>query len=116
MRTPDRFRRMALALPDAVEGEHMGQPDFRAGGRVFASLQPERRLDMVKLTPAQQRRFVAEGDTFFPATGAWGRQGYTHVRLASVDPTTAADALRHAWENAMAQPPRRPRKRTAKRT
>src|SRR5580693_8186143 len=32
------FRRIALRLEGAEEGSHMGQPDFRVGGRIFATL------------------------------------------------------------------------------
>jgi hypothetical protein len=52
--TVEQFRELALSLPDAVEGAHQGHPDFRVGGKVFASLQPGRGLGMVKLTPGQQ--------------------------------------------------------------
>ena len=31
--TPNQFRRLALALPDATEGAHGGHPDFRVGGK-----------------------------------------------------------------------------------
>ena len=36
--TSSRFRRIALALPDAVEGSHQGHADFRVGKRIFATL------------------------------------------------------------------------------
>jgi hypothetical protein len=36
--TPDEFRRLALALPEAVESEHMGHPDFRVRKKIFATL------------------------------------------------------------------------------
>ena len=32
------FRRLALLLDGAEEGSHMGSPDFRVGGRIFATL------------------------------------------------------------------------------
>jgi len=32
------FRRIALSLPGAEESSHMVQPDFRVGGRIFATL------------------------------------------------------------------------------
>lgn len=37
MRASD-FRRLALALPDAVEADHHGFPSFRVGGKIFATL------------------------------------------------------------------------------
>jgi len=36
--TASGFRRLALALPEAVEGSHFGNPDFRIGGKIFATL------------------------------------------------------------------------------
>ncbi len=32
------FRRIALSLEGAKESSHMGAPDFRVGGRTFATL------------------------------------------------------------------------------
>ena len=37
----------------------MGHPDFRANGRIFATLSPDGTQGMVKLTPAQQQAFSA---------------------------------------------------------
>ena len=54
------FRRIALGMADAVEGAHMGHPDFRVNGRIFATLHPDHRHGMVKLTPDQQQQFVRE--------------------------------------------------------
>jgi hypothetical protein len=101
MTTARDFRRLALSLPDAVEGAHGGHPDFRVGNKVFASLGvPDESWGMVKLTPEQQEMLIeSEGDAFKPAAGAWGRRGYTHVRLASVDATTLRSGLIMAWRN-----------------
>jgi hypothetical protein len=56
-----------------VEGAHMGHPDFRVHGKIFATLHPDQQWGMVKLTPEQQRRFVREVPaTFTPEKGAWG--------------------------------------------
>src|ERR1035441_3989 len=47
----DRFRRIACGLPGAVEGAHMGNPDFRVGGRIFATLSGQARgRGVLKLT------------------------------------------------------------------
>lgn len=96
-----RFRRVALSLPAAVEGSHQGRTDFRAGKRIFATLgYPDDRWGMVKLTPEQQSVLVeAEPKIFRPVPGAWGKQGYTNVRLAKGDPTTLRSALTMAWRN-----------------
>jgi hypothetical protein len=36
--TANDFRRIALSFEGAEESSHMGQPDFRVGGRIFATL------------------------------------------------------------------------------
>ncbi len=94
------FRRIALGMKGAVESAHMGHPDFRVGGRIFATLHSDGQSGMVKLTPEQQLEFVrANAAAFVPENGAWGRQGCTRVRLASVDEDALGEALTLAWQN-----------------
>jgi hypothetical protein len=101
MSSAARFRRMALALPGAVEGAHQGTADFRVGKRIYATLgYPDDAWGMVKLTPEQQAMLVeAEPEIFRPVPGGWGKQGYTNVRLAKADATTLKSALTMAWNN-----------------
>lgn len=110
MLTADQFRALALAMPGAVESAHMGHPDFRANGRVFATLDAEGARGMVKLTPPQQREALGESTAFQPASGAWGRQGCTMVVLAEAGRTAVQARMQEAWQNAMAQPPARKRR------
>jgi hypothetical protein len=94
------FRRIALGMEDAIEGAHMGHPDFRVNGSIFATLHHDRQWGMVKLTPDQQRKFVREHPTtFVPENGAWGRVGCTAVRLDAVDEDTLGEAMTLAWQN-----------------
>ena len=94
------FRRLALGMTGAVEGAHMGHPDFRVHGRIFASLQPGMRTGMVVLTPEQQQRFVRDDPAaFMPESGAWGRAGYTRVQLDRVDEERLGEALTLAFQH-----------------
>lgn len=103
--TVAEFRRLALSMPEASENAHMGHPDFRVDGKIFATLQPDKGLGMVKLTPEQQRGFVlAEPDSFTPVQGAWGRQGCTYVRLAKCNAGTLTEAMKLAWSERKAKP------------
>lgn len=109
--SPDKFRRIALGMKGAIEGAHMGHPDFRAHGRIFATIYPNGQSGMVKLTPAQQQEFVrADSGTFAPASGAWGRQGCTTVRFDSIDEDTLGHAITLAWQNTVKQPSASPSK------
>jgi len=94
------FRRLALSLPGAEEGSHMGSPDFRIGGKIFATLASQRDgYGNLKLSPDQQTEFVAERpDLFVPIAGGWGRMGVTHIRLAAATEDVLAGALRAAWK------------------
>lgn len=105
--TTSAFRRIALALKDAVEHLHHGHPDFRVGGRIFATLgYPDKKWGMVNLTPDQQRDFVrVNPGGFVPAAGAWGDNGSTTVRLAAIDEEALGEALTLAWRNAVEKGP-----------
>ena len=99
--TPNDFRKIALRMQDAIEGEHMAHPDFRRNGRIFATLHPDGKQGMVKLTPDQQQSFMRDHSrAFTPASGAWGRQGCTMVQLSAVDEETLGDAMTLAWQAA----------------
>lgn len=103
--TADRFRRIALALEGAIEGAHMGHPDFRIDKRIFASLHSGDRFGMVKLTPDQQALFMTQHpQAFTPEAGAWGRSGCTRVTLTDVDEDALGEALTLAWRNARTAP------------
>ena len=94
------FRRIALSLEGVEESSHMGSPDFRVGGRIFATLASQSEgYGNLMLTPEQQADFVAEmSEVFLPVKGGWGRMGATHIRLAEANEDVLAGALRTAWE------------------
>jgi hypothetical protein len=98
--TPTAFRRLALSFPEAEESAHMGHPDFRDGGKIFATLSyPGPDSAMVKLSAAEQNAFVAmQPHAFIPAKGAWGRAGSTTVVLREAKKGVVQAALAAAWE------------------
>ena len=105
--TPESFRKIALDMPLAEEGSHMGHTDFRVKGRIFATLppplkdRPDELLGMVKLTPEQQRKAVGpKAGAFFPVQGAWGVRGATYVRLKKARTAEVRRAMIAAWGNA----------------
>ena len=99
------FRRIALAMAGAAEGSHFGNPDFRVGGKIFATLSLEREgYGVLLLTPDQQAGMVEdEPAVFSPVPGGWGRNGSTRVLLAQAAPDVLEAALRTAWQTRIAK-------------
>lgn len=99
--TAEEFRAIALSLSDTVESSHMNHPDFRVGGRIFATLgYPGPEWGVVGLTPGDQTRMCqTEPDVFVPAKGGWGRAGSTQVCLRLARKPSVLAALREAWRN-----------------
>ena len=98
--TENGFRKIALAMSGSVESAHMGHPDFRANGKIFATLHGDKKSGMVKLTPEQQQDFLRDYPAMFvPENGAWGRSGSTRVMLKQADEEVLGEAMTLAWQN-----------------
>jgi YjbR len=115
------FRRIALGLDGAAESSHMGSADFRVGGHIFATLaHVSKGYGNLMLNPEQQASFVADmPEVFLPVAGGWGKNGATHIRLASATEDVLTGALTAAWKLRVAKnsgpgPHRRKRARGAK--
>ena len=94
------FRRIALSFEGVEESSHMGQPDFRVGGKIFATLaSQDQGYGNLKLSPEKQAAFVEElPEVFLPIPGGWGRMGMTHIRLSAASEDVLNGALRTAWK------------------
>jgi hypothetical protein len=104
--TPDDFRNLALGFRGAIESAHMRHPDFRVGGRIFATLgYPDEKSAVAKLRPKDQEEFVLENPEVFRAVkGAWGRQGGTNIYLPAARIDIVREALTAAWRNTAPKP------------
>ena len=83
----------------------MGKPDFRVGGRIFATLgRPNEEWGMVALKPDEQEMLVAVDAVMYrPVSGGWGKRGCTTVNLAEVDEASLRSALLMAWRGKAAK-------------
>ncbi len=97
--TADEFREIALGFPESEERSHMQHPDFRVGGKIFATIGPDGTWGMAKLTPTQQQDFLRTEPAFKPATGAWGERGATIITFEQAREDTVRQALGAAWRN-----------------
>jgi hypothetical protein len=100
--TPAEFRKIALSLPEAVEASHVGHPDFRVGGKIFATLSyPNASYGVLILTPEEQQNAIGQHPSAFSAVnGAWGRRGSTHVLLEAIDANALREPMTIAWRKA----------------
>ena len=107
--TPDDFRRIALSQAGACEMSHMGHPDFRVNGKIFATLAyPNVGWGMVKLAPEDQATFIERDPAAFqPVPGAWGKGGATRVHLAVADEDAVGEALSIAARSVTTKKPRK---------
>lgn len=75
-----------MAFPEVEEKSHFEQPDFRVRNKIFAGLSRDHEQGNLKLTPELQAMVLsAEPDVFVPASGAWGRSGWTRIVLAKAE-------------------------------
>jgi hypothetical protein len=93
----EQARKIALALPEAVERDHHGRPSFRVGGRIFATLWDEDHtnvmLDEAGIRTAVQSTPEACAEVW------WGKRlAAVRVDLHRVDRATLASLLADAWE------------------
>ena len=99
--TANDFRKLALSFPEAIESAHMHHPDFRVGGKIFATLGFRgKHSAVVKLTSEEQKEFVRRHQRVFqPVNGAWGRRGYTMINLPAAKIDIVRKALTASWRN-----------------
>ncbi len=95
--SPDEARALALALPEAVEQDHHGRPSFRVGGRIFATLWSEQRLNVMLdeggVLTAVERAPAACEEVW------WGKRlTAVGVTLAHAERDLLGELLTDAWE------------------
>jgi len=97
--TPNKFRELALSFPQAIRQAHMRHPDFRVGGKIFATLRyPDENSAMVKLSADDQEEFIRISPGVFTSVkGGWGRQGATNINLSEATIDVVQRALTAAW-------------------
>ena len=90
-------RAVALSLPETVEQDHHGRPSFRVGGKIFATLWDDDKMNVM----------LDEGGILTAIDSAphaceqvwWGKRlAAVGVRLSRVDRHFLEDLLTDAWE------------------
>jgi hypothetical protein len=96
--SPDQARSLALALPEAVEQDHHGRPSFRVGGKIFATLWDENRMNVMLDEGGILTAVESAPDTCEKVW--WGKRlAAVGVTLARADRDLLSDLLADAWEH-----------------
>jgi hypothetical protein len=96
--SPDEARSLALSLPEVVEQDHHGRPSFRVGGKIFATLWSDERMNVMVdeggvLTAVDRAPNACEGVW-------WGKRlAAVGVTLARSDHELLEELLTDAWEH-----------------
>jgi hypothetical protein len=93
----DEARRLALALPEAVEQDHHGRPSFRVGGKIFATQWDDQHMNVMLDEGGILTAVDADPGTCEPVH--WGKRlAAVRVDLRRADPRLLGDLLADAWE------------------
>ncbi len=94
----NKFAETALSFPNAESQPHFEKHSFRVNKKIFATLDINKQTVSLKLPLPEQSVFIAfDAETFTPANGAWGKQGWTLVQLQTVREDMLLDALDLAY-------------------
>jgi hypothetical protein len=97
MLSADDARRIALALPEAVEQDHHGRPSFRVSKRIFATLWDLEHMNVMVDEPGILTAVQAQPDICTEVY--WGKRlSAVRVDLRQADAELLGELLEDAWE------------------
>ncbi len=92
------FRKLALQFDLVDEKPHFNKASFRIKEKIFATLYELKNQVAIKLPEIDQSIYCQIRPTFaMPATGAWGKQGWTIFNLEMVSKQIIQVALPKAY-------------------
>jgi hypothetical protein len=93
----DILRAFARTVPETIESSHMGTPDFRVGGKIFATGRLDGPRIVLKLPLHIQEAMIENHPDAFSPTPGWGRHGWTFAETDKIDDGLLQDLLDLAW-------------------
>ncbi len=94
----ETFRQFALSFADAVEQPHFDATSFRINGKIFASLEIEKRRACLKLSLDDQQQFCSIDESIYPVDNYWGKSGWTYIDTDKIGEDLLVEALISAYK------------------
>jgi hypothetical protein len=97
MLSTEDARRLALALPEAVEQDHHGRPSFRVAGRIFATLWDKDHMNVMVDEPGILTAVQDHPEVLSEVW--WGKRlAAVRVDLPRANAELLSSLLEDAWE------------------
>jgi hypothetical protein len=101
------LRRIAMSLHGTLEAPHFDRRAFKVA-RIYATVPTDGQTANLRLSPEEQEfRCLLNPRAFAPVPNAWGRQGWTTVKLDELEPDELTSVLEAAWRGAEPKASRR---------
>lgn len=101
--TAEDARRIALALPEAVEQDHHGRTSFRVAGKIFATIWDERTMNVMVDEPGI--RTAVDEHSNWCSERYWGKRlAAVAVDLPRASECKLRELLTDAWESKAGRP------------
>lgn len=89
-----------LSFDEVIELPHFEKTSFRVNKKIFATLNIQKKQATFKLSAIDQSVFCDfDPNRIWPATGAWGKQGWTIFDLTALTDEMLIDALTLSYCN-----------------
>jgi hypothetical protein len=95
--TSDAARRMALRMPETIEGPCYGTPGYRVRGKLFARLREDGDTLVVSVDRDTRDALLEANPKAFFLTDHYRPYDWMLVRLSAVSANELEDMLRIAW-------------------
>ena len=98
MTTIETLRNLALSFPETSEEPHFEKTSFRVQSKIFATYNEKEKWATLKFKADEQSMFCKiDAENIFPVPNAWGRSGWTHIRINNLSKEIMEDLLMAAY-------------------
>ena len=92
------LRKTALSFSETNEQPHFEKTSFRVQTKIFATYNEKEKWATLKFKADEQDMFCKiDNENIFPVPNAWGRLGWTHVRINKLSDEIVGELVKAAY-------------------